>query len=191
MALPSPGSTISMSQVRTELGGSGSQSLSAAGVTLASITAGNEVELSNDLGGTSAGDTISLSWGTTTYITNTSTHKDAYRVVNHSGHTSPQIITINLTWDAYAAPDTYCDIYRSINSTLSWTYVGGVASASTEFGVSFSIANVDYNDVVRVRMDVNNIGFGFFAYMTANITGGSITSGSGTISGSGSWTLTL
>jgi len=190
MALPAPGNQISFSQVNTELSLSANAqlALSYGGVQLASITAGNQVALSNNLGGTSAGDTITLSWGTTTYTINTSSWKDIHRVVNHSGHTSPQVITMNLRWSGYAYTSTYCDIYRSLNSTVSWTYVGGISSNSTDYNVLFNIINVNYNDIIRVRQVLRNTGSaGPLSYLNTEILGGSIVSGSGTVSGSGSW----
>ena len=54
MALPAPGNQITFSQIRTEISGSGDQPLSEAGTILASITAGQQVRTSADLGGTSA-----------------------------------------------------------------------------------------------------------------------------------------
>ena len=175
MALPTPPSSIGMGQVRTELGGgSGAQTMSAAGVTLAWITAGQKCALGADLGGTSAGDNIVLAWGTITpYL------GQYYRATTRTGHTSPQIITINFNWNVSYTSDTMY-IYTAKN-TLSWTTVATIPKSGSG---SFTRTLVDYNDVVYVRFDTIAT---FFANAYCTFNGGTVTSGSGTVTGTAGW----
>jgi len=184
MALPAPGSNISFSDVNTELGLSAGANLalSYGGVELASITAGNEVELSNDLGGKSAGDTILLSWSA---YPGTAYSGGYYRTAIHSGHTSPQIITMDFTYSCTANGNSG-GIYYSKNSTSSWTVVRTWFGSAVSGG--YSITNVAYNDIIRVRWYTSPSNL-----MTGNVSqfnNGTVTSGSGTVTGNSTWLVT-
>ena len=183
MALPSPGSQISFSQVNTELSLSAGANLalSYGGTELASITAGQQVGLSNDLGGTSAGDTITLSYSS---FPGTSYSGGYYRTANHAGHTSPQIITINFIYSCTCSNSG--GIYYSKNSTSSWTTVRTWFGTSVSGG--YSITNVAYNDVIRVRW-YEAVG-GTLQGNVSQFNGGTVTSGSGTVTGNSTWVVT-
>ena len=180
MALPVPPNSIGMGQVRTELGGgSGAQTMSAAGVTLASITSGQKCALGADLGGTSAGDTILLSWGSTIpYLSG------EWRIVNHAGHTSPQIITVNFTYSVGYCSDTIY-FYTSTNSTSLWSLVATIPKSGSG---SFTRTSQAYNDIIRVRWSTIAT---FGAGITINLNGGTVTSGSGTVSGTAGWNINV
>jgi len=176
MALPTSGQ-LSYSQINVELGnGSTSQASMLAMATAASKPTTN-ASVSNFYG-YSAGDSITLSWGATTTV-----GYYTYRLVNHTGHTSPQIITINFTYNISYTSDTLY-IWSSINSTSTWSLKATVLKGGGSG--SFTVPSVDYNDIVRIRW-WNDDSF----YVTSDITtnGGTVTSGSGTVSGTAGWTL--
>ena len=183
MALPAPGTQIKFSEVNTELGvpSTTQRTLSSAGVDLASITAGQQVRLSADLGGKSAGDTITLLYSSfpgTSYL-----GQGYYRTANHNGHTSPQIITIDFNYSCNCSGQGF--IKYSINSTGSWVTVrswfGGSVSGS------YSITNVAYNDIVRVLWYATS---GTMQGNVSQFNGGTVTSGSGTVTGNSTWVVT-
>lgn len=121
-----------------------------------------------------AGDSITLSWGATT-----SYGSGEYRLVTHAGHTSPQIITINFNYNI--GYTTYpMSLYYSKNSTSSWTTIVTIPKSGSG---SFSVTLVDYNDDIRIRWSTG----GFYAGSSFSLNGGSVTSGSGTVSGTASW----
>jgi hypothetical protein len=176
MALPTTGQ-LSMSQVRTELGGSGAQSLSAAGVTLASITAGNQVRLFGDLAGTSAATDITLSWGSSsTYL------GDPIRAVSRANHVSPQIITVNFNWYIGYIDSTW-RIYSGFSTSPTTTEVAGLAGSS--LSGSFNVTGIAYNSSVWIRWSTGT--FNAFG-ISISFNGGSVTSGTPVVSVTGTST---
>ena len=132
---------------------------------------------------------IYASFGSTTVITSTSLHYNAYRLINHTPHSSPNVITMTFHYQLYAfATSSYFTgaIWYSKNSTSSWTLVDEVIASSfskmnTKNG-NFSVLLVDYNDVVRIRIDMQTGASGpTSGYGEVTTTGGSVTSGSGTV----------
>ena len=175
MTLPASG-VISMDDVNVELGNT-------TGTTCDMRSLADDFGLStpdsmDEFYGLSAGDTITLTWGAETPYAG-----GEHRVATHSGHTSPQIITINWNYDiSYTSVTLY--FYTSINSTTSW----GAAKATipkTGSG-TFSQTLIDYNDVVRVRWDNGN---NFKAGCDCWFNNGTVTSGSGTVTGTANWSL--
>jgi hypothetical protein len=72
-------------------------------------------------------------------------------------------------------------LYTSLNSTSTWSTVATIPKSGSG---SFSRTLVDYNDIVRVRWATNAT---FFIGASISFNGGTVTSGSGTVSGTSSW----
>ena len=173
MALPTAGQ-LSFNQINVELGNA---SASQASMRAMSIDAGkttNNASVSAFYG-YSAGDSILLSWGTTTPY-----GAGEHRVATHSGHTSPQIITINFNYSVSYTSD-YMYLYTSYNSTGTWSLAATIPKSGSG---SFSRTSVAYNGIVRVRWSTNAT---FFIGASISFNGGTVTSGSGTVSGTAAW----
>jgi len=172
MALPTSGQ-LSLKDIGVELGITAGQQAS---LRAMSSTAGKAIpDTVSEFYGYSAGDSITLSWGTTTPY-----GAGEHRVATHSGHTSPQIITINFTYSISYTSDTMT-LYTSLNSTSTWTTVATIPKSGSG---SFSRTLVDFDDIVRVRWSTNAT---FFIGASISFNGGTVTSGSGTVSGTAAW----
>ena len=178
MTLPSAGSEIKFSQIQTELSGSGQQSLSAAGVTLASITAGNRVRTSADLGGTSAGSTIVVDYNDT--ITEPASNY-YYRELTITGRNTSDVISVTFNYSYTEIEAGKATIYSSINSTSVWDVEANLLNSGSG---SFTVTDIDNNDVVRIRLYLTFPIPGLNRFY-CNIDSAAITTGSGTISVSG------
>jgi len=180
MALPTSGQ-LSYSEINVELGnGSTSEASMLAMATAASLPTTN-ASVSNFYG-YSSGDTILLSWSS---YPGTAYSGGYYRTANHSGHTSPQIITMDFTYSCTANGNSG-GIYYSKNSTSSWTVVRTWFGSAVSGG--YSITNVAYNDIIRVRWYTSPSNL-----MTGNVSqfnNGTVTSGSGTVTGNSTWLVT-
>jgi len=166
MALPAPGNQISMSQVRTELGGgTGSQSLAAAGVSLASITSGQPCALSADLGGTSAGEDIVVSFGSTSTPTYSSTYVKSFRLFNHDGHTSISTIRPYIQFQTSSVSSCTLTFQWYIGTaplTGTWTTIATTSSAG--FNSSYYIPTsgvLDYNETMYIQVIKSKSAYGF------------------------------
>ena len=172
MALPTSGQ-LSYSQINVELGNGATSVASMLAMATAASKPTSNASVSNFYG-YSAGDNIVLAWGTITpYL------GQYYRQTTRTGHTSPQIITINFNWNVSYTSDTMY-IYTAKN-TLSWTTVATIPKSGSG---SFTRTLVDYNDVVYVRFDTIAT---FFANAYCTFNGGTVTSGSGSVSGTAGW----
>ena len=131
---------------------------------------------------------ILTSFGAITVITSITDEYEVSRVVNHTNHTSPNVITMTFNYDlsayafaSYAASEIH---YRKNGG--GWQFVDGVYASSTistsTISGSFNITSVDYNDLVEVKAHFYAYIPGFDAgYVSFYSTGGSVTSGYGTV----------
>lgn len=122
--------------------------------------------------------TITISWGSeSSYL------GGMYSIVNRTGHNSPLIIRIDVEYTVgYTSYDM--DFYYSINSTSSWTLADSIPKGSSETG-TFSVSNIDYNDIVRIRYDNDD---SFIAGGEIELNEGAVTSGgSGIVDGQDTW----
>lgn len=143
---------------------------------------------------------IELSFGATTIVDSDPFDYEINRVINHAGHTSPDIISIDVDYDLNVdATTSYAviSIDYSKNGGSSWTNVDNVlassfaGSTSTTTG-SFTVSNVDFNDDVRVRATFQGGGPGN-GYVWFGALSGTRTTGYGpvnTVSPS-TWNLTF
>ena len=174
MALPTTGQ-LSFSQIATEIYGSTGTNRSLHTMSLAAgkITPDSVSEFYGY-----SSNNIALSWGSESpYL------GGEYRVINRTGHVIPLIIRIDLQYTVgYTSYDL--NFYYSKNTTTSWTPLDSVPKGSFATG-SFSVLNIDYNDIIRIRWDNNSA---FLAGSDISLDGGAVTSGgSGTVSGTGVW----
>jgi hypothetical protein len=148
MALPAVGSQIKMSQVNTELGNSSNAQLklSTAGNTLASISIGNQVKLSQDLGGTSAA-TLSVS---PTSL--------SYSWLGHSQSVSITATPSSLTWSTTIFPPAAEDWLS--RSPISGTGSGNMSITASKNTGPPRIGTVDItaSGVSSVSVSVNQAG---------------------------------
>lgn len=135
------------------------------------------------------GSTIVYDFNATiTWTTNNSSSRDGYRALDFTGRQSGDIITLNVNSNFTETTDAVIWVlYYSINSTSSWN---NIVSRSATSNDNVNIPGVDYNDVVRLRADLGTIKSGA-GYVTITLTGGTFTSGSGTITASGTTTWYL
>lgn len=177
MALPTSGQ-LSLNDINVELGNTtGTQ----ASLRSMSSTAGFSTlnAAVSEFYGYSAGDTILLSWSSypgTAYSTG------YYRTAIHSGHTSPQIITMNFTYSCTCSGTG--QLYYSKNSTFPQT--GIRTSFSGAVSGSYSITNIAYSDTVRVFWWTNA---GVMSGNVSQFNNGTVTSGSGTVTGNSAWVV--
>jgi len=183
MALPSPGNQITFAQIRTELGGSGQQTLSSAGNSLASIALGNQVRTSADLGGTSAGDNIVVDFGTTSTPTYTSTYIVTYREIVFAGLTAGQTVRPYVQLQTSGASSSSVTFYYSISTTGSpGSWVSIVSTSSSGFNSSYYLPTsgaVDYNERLWLRCVISKASYG---YMNGTHTITTTYAGTGSIS---------
>lgn len=187
MTLPASG-VLGLKDIGVELGITAGNVASLGAMSdTASKTAPDQV---SDFYGYTHGSTIVVDFNNTiTYTTNTASDKNAYRSLDITGRQSGDIITLTLTSAFSETAGTVLGYtYYSINSTSSWTLLRSFSSTTSP--VSDSIAGVDYNDVVRIRMDVYAVKTGT-GWIQTVLTGGSFTTGSGTITASGTTTWNL
>ena len=138
-----------------------------------------------DFYGYSAGSTIIYDYSNSiTWAFNTLSHRDGYQSLVFSGRVSGDVITLNLESNFYETGGAVVlDVYYSINSTSSWNLI--LSRSATDSYDLIYIPGVDYNDVVRVRINLETIKAGQ-GNVTISLIGGSFTSGSGTVTASGS-----
>jgi len=186
MALPSSGQ-LSLSDIYGEI--YGSHTTQQASLHAMSLAAGKSVpDTINEFHSYSAGWVVDYT-NSPTYTTNYAYEKDWYDSLTITGRQSGQIatLTLNATFNENN-PSVLAQVYYSKNSTTSWTSLG---SWSSYFSGSLSITNVDYNDVIRIRMAIIAIGApGSNGDINTTLTGGTMTSGTGSVTASGSvsWT---
>ena len=132
---------------------------------------------------------VLTSRGSITVTSSSSTFYDGYARYNHTPHSSPNIITMTFNYDISAyAFSSYADVtlfYRKNGG--SWQFVDNVVASTFSSSVttsgSFSVTLVDYNDTVDVRA----LHYAYNpgpdqTYSSVITTGGSVTSGSGSVS---------
>lgn len=134
--------------------------------------------------------TILTSMGATTVDTSTADEYDAYTVVNHTPHQASQIITMTFNYDItlYVYGD-YADVTLYYRKTgIGWQTVDGAAitfptTSYTSTSGSFSVPNVADTDIVEVRAH-HYIGTpgSDETYVSFYTTGGSVTTGYGSVS---------
>lgn len=127
---------------------------------------------------------ITLTYGTPIVITSTATVYDYYANVIRTNHNNPNIITINIPWTVYGQ-GTYgvATFYYRMNGG-AWNQVQTAPNAY--FAGTLTITNIDYNDSIDVRQRI--VGSGQISLGTMY---GSVTSGVGTVTGSGNWTTSF
>ncbi len=136
-----------------------------------------------DFYGYTAGSTIVVDFSEHfTWAINTPGDKDGYQELTITGRQPGDKIVLNLHLDfVESSGAVVCSVYSSINSSVAWL----LKDSFTETGSGdYTIVDVDYNETVRVRVDITAIKSGS-GYITATLTGGTFTTGSGTITASG------
>jgi len=180
MTLPTYPDPISMDAVNVELGNSAATECNIR--SMSSDFGFSTPDSMSEFHGRTWND-ILLSMGTVTMTINNSGTKDGYLTLNHTGHTSPTIITITVNTDFVELSESAIGtIYYSVNSTSSWTTLGSFSVTDTNN--TYNITNVAFDDVIRLRHAVNRIKSGA-GYLDTDLTGGSITTSYGTVNTTG------
>lgn len=114
--------------------------------------------------------------------------KDYYQSIYFSTRVYPNVITLNFDISVGGTGSGNVNIYTSENSG-TWT----LRHSTTAIELSdFSITGLDYNDTLRVRIDTQAITFkGAWRSVTCGISGGSFTTGTGTVSVGTTWSLNV
>lgn len=186
MALPSSGQ-LSLSDIYGEI--YGSHTTQQASLHAMSLAAGKSVpDTINEFHSYSAGWVFDFA-GSPTYTINNNYEKDVYDSLVFTGRQSGQIATLNLeaTFNENN-PSAFSQVWYSKNSG-SWISLGSWTFSM--FETPLSITNVDYNDDIRIRMHLLAYGLSGNGDFNTFLTGGTMTTGSGSVtaSGSTSWTL--
>lgn len=135
-----------------------------------------------DFYGYSASDSVTLSYGSVLYQNNTDENKTGYWTVNHTGQDIGNIITVNFNVSFIeSVTSVSAEIWSSINSTSSWTSRGVYSSSTID---SFSVPGVDYNDTLRIKMNIVAVKSGEGS-ISCTVTGCSFSFGTGTCSTTG------
>lgn len=98
-------------------------------------------------------------------------------------------ISINIVANLFVTGFASVSVYYSRNSTSSWNLLQSWSSEGN-YNVNDSVLNVSEGDTMRIRIACSAGGLDDFAGCTVTLTGGSFDSGSGTITASGTLTLT-
>jgi len=137
-----------------------------------------------------SGSTIVIDFdGSTTYITNNSTEQDGWRNVVISGMQTGDVITINYTMELTVEGVMPGEAEGYVRENLgSWqleaSTIGFLSSPETHANIN-TTDNID----LRVRAYVDDLGD--FAEAKVTLTGGSVTTGSGTVTASGTTSFTV
>lgn len=127
-----------------------------------------------------SGNTVTIKFeSSTNWLEQSTSNMDGYREVIISGMQSGDTITINFSHGANFF--NYIDsaaVYYAINQTTTWTYLDSYGDSGLG---SSSIPGVDYGDTVYIRLRIEATGMGASGDIFALLTGGSFTSGSGTV----------
>ena len=127
-----------------------------------------------------SGSTVTVKFESSTHFIEQSTSRiDGYREVIISGMQSGDTIQINFSHEAWfwnLIDDAA--VYYAINQTSTWTYLDSYGSSGSG---SSSIPGVDYGDTVYIRIRIDSSGMGASGSIEAELTGGSFSSGSGTV----------
>lgn len=194
MALPSSGQ-LSLKDIGVELGiTAGNQ----ASLRSMSSTAGKSTPDSvSDFYGYSSGFSFTYGYSNSiTTIRNTTKYIDFYQPLTinsrQSGYTYTYSFTAQFFQGNYAPT---AEIYRSIDSTSSWSSIWGPYTSPRTDSTFFTAG--DYNDTVRIRMRLQHtiapFGSNYASLQCALTNLGYTTPSGGTGSGSGTtvWTITL
>ena len=191
MALPTTGQ-LTLNQINVELGNSsGSQ----ASLRSMSSTAGFSTPDSvSEFYGFSGGSNIVVDYNNSiTYFTNVQADKDGYRGLVMTGRESGDIFTATMeqTYTELGGASGFYTLSYRKNGAASWASLG---AGGTPVIVQRSITGIDSNDTVDIRLAVSvGLKDPGTATLKVDLTGGTITTGSGTVTASGttSWTLSV
>ena len=185
MALPTSGQ-LSYSQINVELGNGATSQASMAAMAAAATPAFPTTNRSVSMWyGYSDGSNIVVDFSnTTTYITNTTADKDGYKSVVMTGRDTGDVFTLNLTTQFTE------ELGAIAFGSVSYRRNGGLWSELQAYSApgssSESITLIDDNDTIEIRVGINGSlkGSGT-STLRATLTGGTITTGTGTVTASG------
>lgn len=189
MALPSSGQ-LSFSQIYAEVYGSHTtQQCSMFAMATSAGKTTTDINI-NDWYGYSSGSSVVYDFSDTiTTLANTVTDQDYYRSLDITGRESGQIYSFNFNVIYQAFSGTPLGTVRfSKNSTSSWVTLGSYGGSAT---TSVTIPNIDHDDVIRIRLTLD--GKIPEASLQLQCNGGTVTTGTGTVTSSGTtnWTITI
>ncbi len=187
MTLPSPGSSISFSQINTEwnLSSTASGSLNDRAISgnMASATSTSETSMSGKFGGVTHAE-VAQSYGSVTIITNNLPDYVAYRTINMTGRVSGNTFKPIVRCALSSYTDGGGSYEYSINSTSTWTIFkswNGTFSAT-----NYTLGTIDYNDIFRIRIQTSHAPYSSNGG-SIQIYGGIYVIGAGSFSGTSTW----
>lgn len=135
----------------------------------------------------SAGSTVVVDFSnsTTDVGTQSAIYQHKYQSLVITGRGASDVITLTMNVDFNEQLGSIVgNVWWSKNSTTSWTLLQNFTSTPPS-PISKSMTLIDNNDVVRVKMEIDGAGKVVEGDITSTLTGGSFTTGSGTITASG------
>lgn len=139
----------------------------------------------SDFYGYSAGSNVVVDFSNSiTWAEDFDYAKDGYQSLVLTGRQSGDVITLNVNVDFILDTGSIrCRVWYSINSTTVWTQL---FNETTTTNTDVNIPGVDDNDVVRIRVNIFTQSPTSSGDVAVTLTGGTFTSGSGTVTASGS-----
>ena len=125
--------------------------------------------------------TITAKFNNSPYILDSNEFRlNQYDQVVFTGRQAGDILTLNIS--CYGYPESNIDgivFYWSKNSETVWTQLANYYAGGSG---SFGLTGIDYDDIIRIRCDITGSAFDAFGEGLVVITGGVITTGSGSVS---------
>lgn len=190
MTLPSSGE-ISFDDINVELGNSIGDECNIR--SMASAFSLSTPDGMNEFYGLTFGSNVIYDYSdsTSNYSTTTSTNIDQYKSLVISGRQSGQVYTLNFNV-SFVKDSEICtaEVYKNINGS-GWSTIWGPYTSGSSG--SISISGIDYDDTVQLRLRLTGFRTTPNASLTLSLNGGSVTTGTGTVTSSGttSWTVLL
>jgi len=116
---------------------------------------------------------------TPTVSDDTSMLYDGYKSIDMSGRAAGDVFTLTFSTEFSDEVTATARIYTSKNSTASWDLVQTHASDGTS---NETVTLIDNDDIIRIRLVIEGDEIGASGTLNATLTGGTITTGTGTVS---------
>ena len=179
MALPASGQ-LSFSQINVELGNISTSPASMLAMATAAGKSTSNASVSNFYG-YSAGSTVHYGYSPSIVtLANTTSDQDYYRSLVITGRMPGQIYRFNfhVLFVELVGP-ILASVYYSLNSTSTWIEIASYATSEID---QISILGIDYDDVVRVRIQTTTkIPTEAEGEIILGLAGGLVTTGVGVV----------